>query len=126
MQKVITGLLIVVAVIHLLPVSGVLGPQRLYELYGLSFEDPNISILMRHRAFLFGLLGMFLLYAAFRPEFQPMAFVTGFTSVVSFVAIAVSVGGYNDAINKVVIADIAAFVCLLVALLLYYFTHRHS
>ena len=67
MQKAIAGLLIVVGLIQIAPVTGVLGADRLSELYGLSFDEPNLAILMRHRAVLFGLLGAFLIYAAICP-----------------------------------------------------------
>jgi hypothetical protein len=70
---------------------------------------------MRHRAVLFGLLGVFLLYAAFRPALRTLAIIAGFVSVTSFIAIAWSVGGYNDAVNRVVIADIIAIVALIAA-----------
>jgi hypothetical protein len=64
---------------------------------------------------LFGLLGAFLVYAAFRPGLQALALVAGFVSVVSFLAIAWSVGGYNAAIGRVVTADLVALACLIVA-----------
>jgi len=64
---------------------------------------------------LFGLLGAFLVYAAFRPELQAIALVAGFVSVVSFLAIAWSVGGYNAAIGRVVTADLVALLCLIIA-----------
>ena len=115
MESVVTGLLVLVGIIHLLPVSGVLGVKRLAALYGVSLGEPNLEILMRHRAILFGLLGLFLLYAAFQPALQSIAIVAGVISVVSFIAIAFSVGGYNDAIRKVVIADIIATVGLVAA-----------
>lgn len=115
MEKVVTGLLVLVGIIHLLPVSGVLGVERLTALYGISLGEPNIEILMRHRAILFGLLGLFLVYAAFQPSLQPQAIVAALVSVVSFIAIACSVGGYNEAVGKVVIADIFATIALIVA-----------
>ena len=59
MEKVATGLLVLVGIIHLLPVAGVLGVDRLAALYGIALSEPNIEILMRHRAILFGLLGLF-------------------------------------------------------------------
>ena len=124
MQKIITGLLIAVAVIHLIPATGVIGAERLSALYGLSLQESNISILMRHRAILFGLFGLFFLYAAFRPALQPLAFIAGFTSVVSFVVLSWSVGGYNDAIGKVVMVDLLAFIALLVAVVLYVIESR--
>jgi hypothetical protein len=68
---------------------------------------------MRHRAVLFGLLGLFLVHAAFRPTLQPLAFVAGFASVVSFLALAYSTGGYNAGVARVVTADWVALVCLL-------------
>lgn len=108
------AMLLVVGIIHLLPLSGVLGAERLASLYGLPFKEPNLAILMRHRAVLFGLLGLFLVYAAFRPGLQTLAFLAGFASVLSFLWLAWSQGGYNLQIQRVVIADVVALVCLVV------------
>lgn len=113
-QKLVTAMLIIAAIIHLLPLPGVLGSERLSSLYGLNFEEANIAILMRHRAVLFGLLGLFLAYAAFRPALQPLAFIGGFVSVVSFLALAYSTGGYNASTARVILADWVALVCLVV------------
>lgn len=130
MKKAVAGLLVLVGIIHLLPLSGVLGAERLAALYGIAISEPNLVILMRHRAVLFGLLGLFLVYAALRPSLQPMAFLAGFVSVASFMTIAWSVGGYNDAICKVIIADVVALVALVVAGILFVIgretAHRRS
>jgi hypothetical protein len=115
MEKVVTALLVLVGIIHLLPLSGVLGAERLSALYGTPLNEPNLEILMRHRAVLFGLLGAFMVYAAFKPSLQPLAFLAGFLSVVSFIALAWSVGGYNEAIRRVVVADIVAVLALFIA-----------
>lgn len=114
MKHVVTVMFVIVAVIHLLPLSGVLGSERLASLYGLVFDEPNLEILMRHRAVLFGLLGAFLLLAAFRPALQVFGFIAGFVSVVAFVWLAWSVGGANVQIARVVTADVVALACLLV------------
>lgn len=115
MGRVISALLIFVGIIHLLPLSGVLGAERLVTLYGVAIEDPSLEILMRHRAVLFGLLGSFIVYAAFKPPLQALAIAGGLASVVSFIAIAWAVGDYNDAAHKVVIADIIAAIALVIA-----------
>ena len=125
-EKTIAGLLLLVGIIHLLPVSGVLGSERLTALYGVSLSDPNLLILMRHRAVLFGLLGLFMVYAAFKPSLQPLAFLAGFLSVASFMVIAWSVGGYNESIRKVVIADVVAIVALGIAGVLYVLSRNQS
>jgi hypothetical protein len=124
MRYLVSAMLVIVAIIHLLPLSGVIGSERLVSLYGISFGEPNIAILMRHRAVLFGLLGLFILFAAFAPRFQVAAFVIGFVSVVSFLWLASSVGGYNAAIGRVVTADIVALVCLIVGAAAYAYAHR--
>lgn len=114
MRNLVSAMLVVVAVIHLLPLPGVLGSERLAALYGLSIDEPNLAILMRHRAVLFGLLGLFLLFAAFRPPFQRVALMAGFVSVASFLWLAWSVGGYNAQVARVFMADIVALACLIV------------
>ena len=116
MKHVISAMLIVVAIIHLLPVVGVLGGTRLTALYGLAFDEPNLVILMRHRAVLFAVLGVFLLVAAFRRSMQPAAFLAGFVSVGSFLALAWSVP-HNPQLGRVVRADLAALICLVIGVL---------
>ncbi len=120
MDKLVSAALILVGLIHLLPVSGVLGSARLSSLYGLTLDDPNLLILMQHRAVLFGLLGLFLLYAAFKPALQPLALAAGLLSVASFLLIAWLTGEYNPAIARVVIADWVALVALLAAACIYW------
>lgn len=104
--------LIVVAAIHLLPLAGVMGGAKLTALYGVSIDDPNLDILMRHRAVLFGLLGAFLLCAAFVPKYQPAALLAGWVSVIAFLVLAATTGGYNAQVARVVVADWVALGCL--------------
>ncbi|MDF2714893.1 MAG: hypothetical protein K0R28_1818 [Paenibacillus sp.] len=118
MKAVISGLFIIVGIIHMLPVIGVLGAERLTALYGIPVQDKNLVILMQHRALLFGLLGLFLVYAAFQPALQSIAFIGGFISVTSFILIAYSIGGYNNEIRTVVLMDTLALICLLLAFVL--------
>lgn len=113
-------LLLIVALIHLLPLAGVLGAERLSALYGVEISDPNLAILMRHRALLFGLLGAFIAWAAFAPVLRPAAFIGAFFSVAGFFWLAWSVGDYNAALRKVVVADIVAMAALLGAVLVYF------
>jgi hypothetical protein len=120
-ERWISGLMLVVAVIHLLPISGFFGTERLTSLYGIEIRDANLEILMRHRAILFGILGAFFAYAAFKPALQPMAFIAAFASLASFFFLSVSVGGFSDSIRRVVVADIVASACLLASTLLFYF-----
>jgi hypothetical protein len=105
---------VVVGVIHLLPLPGVLGADRLAALYGVVVDEPNLSLLMRHRAVLFGLLGAFMVGAAFRPAWQALALTAGLVSVVSFLVLAALGGELNPSVQGVVAADVVALLCLLV------------
>ena len=119
LEKSITGLMLVVAVIHLLPVAGMQGVERLNTLYGMDIDDPAMEILMRHRAILFGILGGFFAYAAFVPSVQPLAFFAAFVSVSSFFALVYAVGDPAGALRSVVIADVVAAVSLSLAVILF-------
>ena len=119
-----TSLLLIAGVILFLPVTGMLSPQRLNALYGLAIDEPNLLILLRHRAVLFGLLGAFICYAAFRPTWQVLAIVAGLVNVISFLWLARVTGGYNAALQRVIIADLIALPCLLLALLIHLYQNR--
>lgn len=119
MKKITSILLIIVGIIHVLPLVGVIGADKIQALYGIHVQDPNVEILMRHRAILFGFLGLFIGYSAFQPRLQVLALICGFISAGTFVGIAWSTGGYNDSIGKVVLIDMLAIGCLIMAGILY-------
>ena len=93
--------------------------ERLKALYGIDVDSPDLEILMRHRAVLFGILGAFFAYAAFVPALQPIAFVAAAASLATFFYLAVAVGNYGAPIRKIVVGDVVAVICLAAAVLLY-------
>jgi len=113
LSLVTTAALIAAGLIHLLPLAGVLGAEKLSALYGITIAGPDLTILMRHRALLFGLIGAFCLAAAFHEPLQWAALLMALTSVLAFLALAWGTGGYNGAIARVVTADVVAAVLLL-------------
>ncbi len=124
LRYLVTAMLLVAALIHLLPLSGALDAHRLTALYGLPFEEPNLAILMRHRAVLFSMMGLYLALAAFKPGLQAAALMVGLVSVLSYLGLAWSVGGYNAHLARVVLADLVALVCLLVGAAAYLVAQR--
>jgi hypothetical protein len=108
MDRLAAVLLALVGLIHLLPAVGVLGVARLESLYGVGIAGPDLEILMRHRAVLFGLLGGYQWWAVARPEHRTVAFVLGIASLAAFCALAWSVGGYGAALRRVVTIDVVA------------------
>lgn len=116
MRYLVSASLLLVGIIHLLPVSGVLGGERLAALYGVTVADPSLALLLRHRAVLFGLLGVLLCVAAFVPALQPAAFVAGVVSVGSFLLLARMTGPVTPQVSRVVTADIVAAIALAIGI----------
>lgn len=108
--------LLVAGLIHLLPVPGVLGVNTLARLYGINVTDPNLAILLQHRAVLFGVLGVLMWSAIALPALRTTALAAGLFSAASFIAVALWAGGYNGAINRVVQVDVVASVLLAIGL----------
>ncbi len=108
MDRLAAVILIAVGLVHLLPVTGVLGGERLQALYGIGVEDPTLAILLRHRAVLFALIGVVLMVAALHQPWRGPALLAGLLSMLSFILIAALEGGGNAAIARVVRIDIVA------------------
>ncbi|NOK60178.1 MAG: phosphopantetheine adenylyltransferase [Chloroflexi bacterium AL-W] len=115
MERLISALFIIVGLINLYPIIGVFGSGTLTNLYGLPFQESNLLILMRHRAILLGLIGVFLIAAAVQHDWQTPALIGGLISMLTFVVIAFLEGGFNLRITIVVIADVIVSVLLGVA-----------
>lgn len=122
MKYLISATLIVAGVIHILPLAGVLGSERLTTLYGLPFDEPNLAILMRHRAVMLGIFGALFVVAAFVRTLQPTAFVTGLITVVSFLLLTWMSASYNEQIGRVFVADVVALIALLIGGAAYIYT----
>ena len=120
MKKTITICLIIVGLINLAPVIGVVSTQKLELAYSVTLAGNDLALLMRHRALLFGILGTFILYSAFKPQFQPAAMLMAGASMIGFAALLLSEGGYNESLAKVLAGDVVGIVVLLAAVVLKY------
>lgn len=114
-QTTLAAALLLAGVINALPFIGVLGAERLQTLYAMPFDDPNLRILMRHRAVLFGLLGGAMIAAAFIPAWRTPMTAAGLVSMLAFIVLAQLEGHNSAAIRRVVIADVLASVPLAAA-----------
>ena len=119
LSKLITISLIIVGLINFAPIGGLFSAEILRILYGINVDEPDLLILMRHRALLFGVIGGFIIYSAFRPELQRYAFAAGFITMLGFIIIAWQVGSYNELLKKVLVIDIGALILLIVAATLF-------
>ena len=118
MKKFVTIALLIAGIINLYPVVGVISVDQLEKLYGLPFENGDLIILMRHRAVLFGLLGAFIIYSAFRSSVQTIACIAGLVSMISFIALACASGQFGEILNKVIVADVVGSLALAAVLVI--------
>ena len=114
----ITGMMIVVGLINLAPLLGLVSAQRIAEGYGVEVGSVDLEILLRHRAVLFGILGIFILYAAFNAQYQPAAMVMAAVSMVAYAVLVWLSDGANPQLMKVLVADLVGIAALAVAVLL--------
>ena len=63
MKWIVPAMLVLVALIHLPPLLGMFGVAKMESAYGVGIAGPDLAVLMRHRALMFGLLGGFILLA---------------------------------------------------------------
>ncbi len=127
MRGTVCALLLLLAVVHLYPIVGLFGADALKSYYGVLIQDPNLLILMRHRGILFGIIGTYIAFSAFRPAWQPVAIVAALVSMLSFVVLTLYTEGHNARLHGIAMIDSGMSVLgLLVALLLYAMRPRQS
>ena len=116
MKQLMTIVFVGVGLLNLAPLIGVISADQLQGMYGVPIDSPDLEVLMRHRAILFGIVGGFVLFAAFRPALQGMAATAALVSMLSFILLAVIVGNVGDNVRTVVIADVIGSAALLLVL----------
>lgn len=124
MKRAISIILAAVGLMNLYPIIGVLSADALTNLYGVTILDNDLLILMRHRAVMLGIIGIFMVIAAFRPNLQSAAIIAGLTSMMAFVGLTLAAGDFGDSVNKVMLADVVGSLALIVAIFLRWMSSR--
>lgn len=110
----------VAGVIHVLPLAGLLGRHTLERAYGVTLgEGQDLTILMQHRALLFGLLAAGCFAAIFVSTWRWPVGIAALTSMVGFVLIA-AFQARGPAISNVMWVDAVAAVLLVLGLLCHF------
>jgi len=118
MNKAYLVLLFLVGVINFLPIFGVLSLDKINQAYGLSVSDNNLAVLLRHRALLFGLIGGFVIYSVFNPQYQTVAIILAGLSMLGYLFFFYSIGDSNSALLKIAQVDMVGVVLLVLAILI--------
>ena len=116
MNKLLIASLLTVAVVNLLPVLGLFSSAQLHKAYGVAVSDPNMQILLRHRALLFGILGCFVLASIAIPEWRFVALVMAGVSMASFVLLVFIYDNNNVHLLRIAYVDIFGLVVWMLAM----------
>jgi hypothetical protein len=111
------GCLLPVVVIHLLPLLGLIGSTGFAKLYGLGTLDAGTTLLLQHRALMFGLFGAALAAAIRRTEWRPPAIALVLLSDVGFLLLAALHWPLSEPLQRVAAFDALAIVLLFGAML---------
>lgn len=106
---------LVAGIINTLPLIGLLGAERLSALYGVPVEGADMAVLLRHRALLFGIVGVLLFAAIAVPSLRLTAILAGMVSMVGYLILMGLEGETNAELRRVALADIVGIVGLTVA-----------
>ncbi|MEO1243374.1 MAG: phosphopantetheine adenylyltransferase [Pseudomonadota bacterium] len=115
-ERAIMALIALAGIINFLPVVGVTSAARIESLYGIELADPALEVLLRHRAVLFGLVGGFMIIAAFEKRLHAMAIIGGLIAMLSFMGLYYFTSDQPQSLMSIVYADIAGVISLSVAL----------
>lgn len=115
---------VLAGLLNLYPLIGVLGADNLKSLYGMTVKSADVLLLLRHRAVFFGLLGVLLIYAAFRPAWRRIALIAGLTSMLTFLYLALPLGARSKALQQVFWVDLVAVIVLVAGAWLSSFSDR--
>lgn len=108
--------LLVAALIHLAPLSGLRGAAALADLYGLPAPpDAATTLLLLHRALTFALLAGLLLIACVRPALRTTAIRLMLASDLLFIGLVLIHLADHAALLRVAVADVASVMSLVSA-----------
>ncbi|RDI49148.1 hypothetical protein [Nocardia mexicana] len=112
------GLLVLAGLINTVPGLGALSAQKAYAAYGISPTDPEVAVLLRHRAVLFAIVGIALVVGAFRPRLRAAAVGANAVSFAGFLAIVLAERPVNTELERVAMFDVVGAVALAAGIVL--------
>ena len=106
---------LIAAFVNLAPLVGVVSAERINSLYGLEVAAADLSLLMRHRGILFGIVWALLLIVVPRKSMRVLAGTAGLVSMFSYLVLIVSIAPENSNLIRIAWTDAVATAVLIPA-----------
>ena len=124
LDKIASIILFIVGTINILPIIVFFDSSKTVRLYGVPIEGESLTILMRHRGVLLGLVGSALIFAAFKSEFRVFSVSLALISKLAFIFLTFAASNYTNEVGQVALIDVGAIVLLLVVLGIHFFAEQ--
>ena len=119
MKYLVATLFIIPGLINFAPIVGALSNKHIANLYQVKHLSPDIALLLRHRAFLFGIVGALLICSAFQVTIRAHATIAALVSMVSFIILVFAMETSNPSLIKIAWIDVVATIVLLLGFFLH-------
>jgi len=113
-------ILFVTGVVQLIPFSLWFLNNRMLNAYGEGISNQKMQQQLRYWAFLFGMIGFGLIYAAIKKKNYLPASIVGLISIFSFIGLYYFLGDSNSLLQMVMRVDMLVGAALLLITVLYY------
>ncbi|MBI0320724.1 hypothetical protein, partial [Streptomyces javensis] len=104
--KIVSIILFIAGIINVLPLIVFFDAAKTVKLYGVRIDGESLTILMRHRAVLLGLLGLTLISAAVKPELRIYAIALALISKLAFIFLTFTASDYTAEVKQVALIDV--------------------
>lgn len=101
-----------VGIINLLPVIGVISNNQLTTLYGIEVDAADLSLLLRHRAVMLGVIGLLLLVCVWDKNLRIAAATSAMASMLCYIGLAFGTEVVNEQLLRVAWVDMIAVAVL--------------
>lgn len=120
--KIASIILFIIGMINILPIIVFFDSSKTAKLYGVPIEGESLIILMRHRGVLLDLVGLTLIFAAFKPEFRIFAIAIALISKSAFIFLTFTASNYTTEVRQIALIDVGAMVLLLAVLGIHFYS----
>ena len=121
LDKIASILLVIVGIINVFPIIVFFDSTKTAKLYGVPIDGESLIVLMRHRGVLLSLVGLLLIFAAFKPELRIFAIAIALISKLAFVFLTFTASNYTTEVRQVALIDVGAIVLLVAVLGIHFY-----
>ena len=125
LNKLVPVILVIVGLVNAAPIIVFFDADLTRNLYGIEVEGGSLTILMRHRGALLGLVGFALFFAVFKKEARIPAIAAALFSKLTFIFLVLNLP-FTAEIRRVASIDAGTMFLLVVALVIHLYQNRKS